>query len=310
MAAIDFDKYFLHLPPFDRENDFFSFWDNSIAELKKIPITPEFHLEKKSSDRFEVYKIKYNGYLKSKTTGELLIPKKIKKPRVIIHIHDYNSIVKYRQDKLDNSIAYLFLKLRGHEKLPLKAEEEPKTPGYMIEHILDINTYYVKAAFLDVFRSIDVMRLNQELDCSKIGILGKGFGAAAALFAAAFSSRINAVVLETPSFCYLPMGQNLSTGDAAKEINNFLSMRKGKKKQIKKNLSYFDSLNFADKIDKDILTIVGLKDTISPPQCVFALFNHFKCEKTIEVYPDDGNDAGSHQQFKKSISWLIERITD
>jgi cephalosporin-C deacetylase-like acetyl esterase len=178
----------------------------------------------------------------------------------------------------------------------------------MIEHILDINTYYVKAAFLDVYRSIDVLRLNKDLDCSIIGLLGKGFGAAAALFTGAFSDRVKALVLETPSFSYLPLGQNISTGDAAEEINEFISSRKGKKKVVKDNLTYFDAINFSDRISQPVLATVGLKDTISPPQCVFALFNHLECEKTIEVYPEEGNEAGGTEQFKKSLQWLGERM--
>jgi cephalosporin-C deacetylase-like acetyl esterase len=306
--ADSFEKYFLHLPPFDRAKDFSSFWEKSIADFKKNPINPDFQKEKKPEDRFLSYRVTYSGFLKTGITGELLVPAKGKKPKVIIDIHDYNSTTRFRRDRLDNRFAYLFLKLRGHDRIQTNKEGEQKSPGFMIEHILDINTYYVKAAFLDVYRSIDVLRLNKDLDCSIIGLLGKGFGAAAALFTGAFSDRVKALVLETPSFSYLPLGQNISTGDAAEEINEFIYSRKGKKKVVKDNLTYFDAINFSDRISQPVLATVGLKDTISPPQCVFALFNHLECEKTIEVYPEEGNEAGGTEQFKKSLQWLGERM--
>jgi cephalosporin-C deacetylase len=306
--AVSFDKFFLHLPPFDRSDDFFRFWDKSLADFKKNPINPDFQKEKKPEDRFLSYRVTYSGFLKTAISGELLIPVKEEKPRVIIDIHDYNSSTRFRRDKLDNRLAYLFLKLRGHDRVQFGKESEQTTPGFMIEHILDINTYYVKAAFLDVYRSIDVLRLNKDLDCSSIGLMGKGFGAAAALFAGAFSSRVKALVLDTPSFSYLPLGQNISTSDSAGEINEFITSRKGKKKVIKDNLTYFDAINFSDRIKQPVLATVGLKDTISPPQCVFALFNHLECEKTIEVYPEEGNEAGGSEQFKKSIKWLGDKI--
>ncbi len=306
--AATFDKYFLHLPPFDRAGNFFKFWDRSLADFKKNPINPDFQKEKKPEDRFLSYRVTYSGFLKTGITGELLVPSKKKKPRVIIDIHDYNSNTRFRRDKLDNRFAYLFLRLRGHDRLHTRKEGEPKTPGFMIEHILDINTYYVKAAFLDVYRSIDVLRLNKDLDCSSIGLMGKGFGAAAALFTAAFSDRVKALVLETPSFSYLPLGQNISTSDATGEINEFITSRKGNKKVIKDNLTYFDAINFSDRVKQPVLVTVGLKDTISPPECVFALFNHLECEKTIEVYPEEGNDAGGSEQFRKSMKWLGDKI--
>ena len=56
------------------------------------------------------------------------------------------------------------------------------------------------------------------------------------------------------------------------------------------------------------LAIVGLKDTMSPPECVMALFNRLQCEKTIEVYPESGNNAGGEEQLKKSVKWLKKQV--
>ncbi len=308
MAQKSFEKYFLHLPQLVREENFYEFWKNSLIDQKRISLNPEFTQDnRKSGDRFSVYNVTYRGFLRTKITGELFIPVKSKKPRVIIHIHDYNNIKRFKQTYLDSTVAYFFITLRGHNDLII-TDEQQSTPGFMIEHILDIETYYVKAVYLDVYRAADAMRLNPLLDCSSIGMMGKGLGAAAALFTSAFSKRVKALVLDTPSFCYLQMSQNLSTSDAANEINEYVSTVRSKKNQIKKNLSYFDMLNFTDRIKCPVLATVGLKDTISPPECIFALFNHLKCEKTIEVYPDDGHDAGGKLQFRKSIKWLIDLI--
>ena len=211
---------------------------------------------------------------------------------------------------LDNSVAHYFTILRGHNELKFNSDnEETTTPGYMIENILDIENYYVKSVFLDIYKSIDMLRLNKNLDCSKVGIMGKGFGAAAAIFASTYSKRIGGVVLDTPSFCHLPLSQNLSKSDAAKEINSYIASYRSQKNTVKKNLTYFDVLNFADKINCPVLTTVGFKDIFSPPKCVFSLFNHLLCEKSIEVYPDEGNEAGGKKQFKKSLDWLIDQVT-
>ena len=130
----------------------------------------------------------------------------------------------------------------------------------------------------------------------------------AAVFTAVYSDRISGIVLDTPSFCYLELSQNKSSADASNEINSFLLNNQSKKKTVKKNLSYFDAINFSDKVNCPILTTVGLKDILSPPECIFALFNHLKCDKTVEVYPEDGNQAGGEQQIKKSINWLKKTI--
>ncbi len=311
MAISNFDKYFLHLPPLDRKDDFVRFWEKAIAEIKKVPLEPELVKNgRKSSHRFKVYDVTYKGFTRSAISGELMVPGKASKPRVIIHIHDYNSPARHPQQELDESAAYLFVTLRGHNDLivPADSEEIQKSPGYMIENILDRDTYYMKAVYLDVYRAIDMLRLVPDVRCDAIGVIGKGIGAAAAVFAAAFSDRIAALVIDTPAFCRLPMSQNLSQSEASMEINEFITGGKNRKKQVKDNLTYFDALNFSDRINCPVLATVGFRDTVSPPECVFSLFNHILSEKTIEVYPDEGNKAGGEGQFRKSIQWLATRI--
>ena len=312
MAVQNFEKYFLHFPGFSRENDFFKFWDRAQGDMKKIPIKPEFHEnQKKSSERFTAYHISYLGFQKSPETCELLVPRKKKKPLAVIHFHDYNSKFRYRQDTLDPGLAHLFVTLRGHGNLPAKeekGEKEVRSPGYMVENIMDAETYYVKGAYLDAHRSIDLLRLNPDLDCSRIGIMGKGFGASVAVFCASYSERVAAMVLESPSFCYLDLSQNISTSEMTLEINEFIGSRAAKKKEVKSRLSYFDGINFSDMVKCPVMVTVGLKDTIAPPQCSFALFNRLETEKTVEVYPEEGNSAGGAAQHKKSVAWMSRSL--
>lgn len=311
MPLSNFDKYFLNLPPLDRKPDFDQFWEKAIAETRRVPLDTELVKNgRKSTHRFTHYDVSYKGFTKSTITGGLLVPRGKQKAKVIIHIHDYNSVAQYPQQSLEETAAYFFITLRGHNDIirPAETEEEHTTPGYMIENILDRDTYYVKAVYLDVLRSIDMLRLVPEINCSAIGIYGKGLGAAAAAFCAAFSDRVTAMVLDTPSFCHLTMSQNLSTSDASIEINEFVATLKSRKKQVKDNLTYFDALNFSDRITCPVLATVGFKDTIAPPECVFSFFNHILSDKTIEVYPEEGNAAGGPEQFKKSIDWLTAHI--
>ncbi len=307
MAKSDFDKFFLNLPPFDRENDFDQFWKKSTSEIKKIPLEAEVKKTRGGSTAFTVFDVTYHSFMKTQIHGKLFKPKK-KKPKVTIIIHDYNEAPLYRHSHLDQDTAYFFLELRGHGVLSTENQEEQRSPGYMIENIFDRDTYYMKAIYLDALRSVDMLRLIPDLDCSSIGVIGKGLGAAAALFTAVYSDRVSALVMETPGFCYLPMNQNLSTGAAAAEINEFVATTKAKRKLIKTNLTYFDALNFSDKVTCPVLVTVGFKDTIAPPGCVFSFFNHLLTEKTIEVYPDGGHDCGGDKQDKKTIKWISNII--
>ena len=104
------------------------------------------------------------------------------------------------------------------------------------------------------------------------------------------------------------MSQNSSESDTSREINDIINVQKAKKSQIKKNLTYFDIINFSHSINCPALFITGLKDTISPPECVMGLFNNVQGEKTIEVYPEGGNEAGGETQRLKAVNWLIDSV--
>ncbi len=311
MPLSNFDKYFLNLPPQDKKADFDQFWERSITEAKKAPLETELAKNnRKSSHRFTSYDVSYKGFARTTITAELLVPRKVRKPRALVHVHDYNNLVPRPQQELEDSLAHFFITLRGHANIiaPSVDEEEPSSPGYLIENILDRDAYYVKAVYLDLYRAIDLLRLIPDLNCSAIGAMGKGFGAAAAVFITAFTGRIAALVLDTPAFCHLALGQNLARSDASREINEFVATARNKKKLVKDNLTYFDALNFADMIFCPVLATVGFKDTISPPECVFSLFNHIRSEKVMEVYPEEGNSAGGNAQFRKSQEWVAARI--
>ena len=313
MAIKVFDKYFWNLPQLSREPDFDKFWEKSIQDIKKIPIEPEMNdNSKKYTAKFKAFNISYNGFLKTKIRGTLFIPKKNDKPRVIIHLHDYNKYPDKNLIKnLSDNTGHLFLILRGHDIIEHRTAEETELGGplgFIVENIIDLETYYARSVYLDVYRAIDFLRLINKIDCNKVGIYGKGFGAAAGFFTAAFSGRVGGVVMDSPLFCNLPLSQNKSQSDLAREINDIINVQKTKKSQIKKNLTYLDVINFSHKIICPTLFITGLSDIISPPECVMGLFNNIQCEKTIEVFPDDGNEAGGEKQFIKAINWLSDTI--
>jgi cephalosporin-C deacetylase len=330
MPSTDFDRLFLHLPPVIRETDYGQFWDNAIMQMKKIPVDGEIRPNAhRTSARFNVSDVTFTSASRTKVYGFLYMPRAVEKPHPVIIIHDYNHPEPYKGFDLDDHMAYFFLRLRGHQNIkephavetkipappPSKSSkkkpviDEDRLPGYLREKILDPENYYVKAVYLDALRSIDLLRLNRKLDCGAIGIIGKGLGAAAGLFAASRSERITAMVIDSPLFTYLDVSQNESDGDIATEINDYIKINLSKRALVKRSLSYFDTLTFADKIKCDVMMSIGLKDPIAPPQCSFALFNHLLCDKLVQVYPDDGNEPGGDVQFKKVLKWLRKRVS-
>ena len=313
MSLSDFDKYFMNLPQLDRGEGFDDFWEKSISQLKRINI--DLYMDKsnrKSAGPFKLFDVTFRGFAKASVHGTLYQNPKIKKPKVIIYLHDYNNCTELPVSTLDPSFAYFFLRMRGHSLVELTkndVEMEVKAPGFATENILDPDSYYVKAIYLDAYRLIDALRLIPDIDCSSIGIIGKGLGAAAAMFCGCMHERISAIVLDSPLFANIPLCQNKSTSILADEINSYLmSSTKSNRTRIKNNLILFDILNFTDKIERPVLVVTGLKDTMAHPGCTIGFLNRLVTDKTIEIYPEEGNTAGGNEQTVKSIKWLKEKI--
>jgi len=305
----DFDTYYGHLPQKTRDHSFKNFWSSAQQDLKGVALDSVTDKNsKKSTHRFNVYNIKFHSFMKTQLHAELLIPKGKSKPHVQIILHDYNKKISYSQNDLDTNCAYCFCTLRGHDKIIKDEAGEIIKPGFMKEHMHEPQLFYVRAVYLDILQTIKMLRLVSDLDCSSIGIYGQGFGAAVALFAASFSDRIKALLLDSPSFCDLDFSQNIAQSDAAFEINEMMPQKGAKRKTLKKNLTFFDAINFSDMISVPVRMIVGIKDQESPAQSSFGLFHHLTAEKTMMLYPDKGFAPGGKEVFEESMKWLNQII--
>ncbi|MFW5807920.1 MAG: acetylxylan esterase [Spirochaetota bacterium] len=315
-TLINFDRYYANFPTITRESDFDYYWKNALIDMKRISLDPtSVENRRLSSQRFNVYDITYKSFLKTTISARLYKPKKKRNPRPVIVLHDYLHNEPYKGYKLDEEFAWLFVEMRGHQVFrnmsysDIVGNSQFESPGYLIENILDSENYYLRGVYLDSYRSIDYLRLERDIDCSIVAFLGKGLGGAAAAFCAAMSTRVGALVLDSLAFANLEVSQNISDGFITDEINRIANNVRGKKRVLKRNLSYFDAVNFSDRISVPLLMVTGIKALSSPAECVFSFFN--KCtsmEKTIEVYPYDGIEAGGEKQFSKTQDWLRECV--
>ncbi|EMP08952.1 acetyl xylan esterase domain protein [Leptospira interrogans serovar Pyrogenes str. 200701872] len=48
-----------------------------------------------------------------------------------------------------------------------------------------------------------------------------------------------------------------------------------------------------------------MEDRISHPKSIFAFFNHLNCDKRMQVYPTEGNEAGFKDENKMVPTWNL-----
>ena len=68
-------------------------------------------------------------------------------------------------------------------------------------------------------------------------------------------------------------------------------------------LSYFDTLNLADRVRCPTIMSVGLQDQICPPTTCFAVFNRIIGEKRYRIYPEKKHGLG-HEHHR----WVWQEL--
>lgn len=224
--------------------------------------------------------------------GILSLPGKFGKWPLIVTIHDYMETTPiFFPELMHAGFAQFSLLLRGHEKAFKTAESEEeeegpaRTAGYFRQNLESRDKYYMKSVYNDVFVALQVLNRNNNIDRNKIGIYGKGIGAAAAAYSAWLDKRISALFMESPAFTCLEISQNISREFYSREILDGINAKNRAK--VKKELSWFDTLLIAEELTVPVCVVSCYKDTITPPEAVFGFFNHLTCEKDIQIFPNE-----------------------
>jgi cephalosporin-C deacetylase len=286
------------------------FWESSIDSLKKIPFNLKVSRKKnKIFNKYIEYEILFEGIDKYPLSGKLFLPVKSNyNPPIIIRFSDYMEEEKFLPELYDNGFGQFILELRGHkEAREIRENSEEKTKstyGYFSENLEQINDYYMKKLYLDAYRTLEVIRLIKEVDKNKITIWGKGIGAAMAVFLQNHVDRILSLILQQPAFAYLELTQNISKSTYAEEINQYIKKNKFSKKKIKENLSYFDVIYLADKINIPVMMVINMENTDSAPQGAFAFFHRIPENKDMVLY--NKADESSESDDKKILSDILQ----
>lgn len=353
MAAgtVSFDECYQTVPAVKKPQNLSSFWQKAILNLKKLPVEPQQKIViKRSIARESITEISFQSAGMTIIHGVLSIPRRRGRQPVIVHFPDYHEqnrdlleLGNHSKVLLENGIAYLSLKLRGAvdfsgQKSALAKQTTPGTKDSgqvsLPTRFLDSGIEYAEKSFavncyLDAVRAIDYLRLSKGIDTSRIGLLGRGFGAAMALFAASYKQEsIRAMALERPSPVYFDEWLDTAESQMADEFRMLANKKSGgqasrtaskksaagrKKKPAKADeyLSMIEPLNWASGLSLPVLVSASMEDRNHPPKAVFGLYNTLGGEdKAMQLLTDETLDPKASNERQGSIQFLIQALSE
>lgn len=173
--------------------------------------------------------------------------------------------------------------------------EQIKFKGYLTKGLTDKNNYIYRGAFMDAVRAVDFIAQHPKGN-GNIIVTGGSQGGALSIAATALNPKV------TMSIIGFPFLTDMYNYDKQKwPMKVFIHEAKRQEidlDELHNTLSYFDMLNFAEKIETPLFLRTQELDTITPKEGAIKFFKAIKSNKK-EMYIQDCEGHGCATKSKE-----------
>ncbi len=292
MPSIDMplDQLRQYKPSLYREEDFESFWSETLKESSRQPLHAELVPYNLGAKNVECFAVRYEGFGGGRIAGWYLRPSQRGKFPGVVNYHGYSGRGARPMDLLSyasQGICILSMDCRGQNG---QSQDNSITPegqhsGWMTKGIRDPKSYYYRYVYADAVRALELLAGREEVDASRIAVTGVSQGGGITLAVSALSDRPILSLPDVPFLCDFRRGVAICGQAPYTEIPSFLKSFPHLYEQAFRTLSYCDNLNLAPKIRCRTVISNCLWDDICPPSTIYGVYHHMTCEKSIEIYP-------------------------
>lgn len=291
--------------------DFDSFWNNAIAEARKISLDPKMTLlpERCTSDA-NVYHISFqNEALNSRIYGILAVPKKSGKYPAILRVPGAG-IRPYGGDSRTAGQGIITLEI-GIHGIPVTLDPQVYTDlnggplaGYWGIRMNDKNRHYYKRVYLGCVRAVDFIFSLPEFDGTNIAVTGGSQGGALTIVTAGLDKRIKYAAGMYPALC---------------DHTGYLNKRAGGWPHYFRNqepgpgevetLAYFDVVNFARRVTVPGFYTWGFNDLTCPPTSMYSAYNMITAPKELALFQETGHWTFP-EEGEMVTNWLMSKLKE
>ncbi len=320
MALVDIPLKELrkYRPALTKKDDFDDFWKETRAISDSEPLNYKMQELDYIVKDVNVFKVFYDGFGKARICGYYLTPARGDGPfPAIVFFHGYGG----NKGQISEYLKWVFLgfavmaiDVRGQsgESVDNKVYPPPSATGYMTRGIFSKNDYYYRGVYMDCLRAIDFLSTQELIDVSRVCLVGVSQGGGLSLATASLDSRAKLVIAMIPYLCHFERAIEISETPENITYNEFKHLANvypEREREMYDTLSYFDNLNLCKDIEAKTFISVGLRDTCCPPSTAFAVYNHIKSEKGIDVYPFYGHNIGVALAYQeKMLTYIMNNL--
>ena len=303
----------------EEPEDFDAFWAKTLDETRAHPLDARFEPVATGLATVETYDVTFAGFDGQPVKGWFVLPAGTTEPLpVVVEFLGYGGGRGLPHAHLlwaSAGFAHFVMDTRGQGSgwatgdTPDPVGSAPSFPGFMTRGIESPETYYYRRLFADAVRAVEAARSHPLVDAGRTAVAGVSQGGGITLAVAGLVRDLVAVAPDVPFLCDFPRATTVTDRTPYREIGNYLKTHRGRVRQARETLAYFDGVHFAARATAPALFSTALEDLTCPPSTVFAAFNAYaEDDKKIEVYDFNDHEGGGSFQQAAQLGWLPGRL--
>ena len=287
------------IKPYTQEpQDFRSFWQKNVEELKQVPMSYTKELYKDyCTDKIDCYLVKLQiDKMGHSMYGFLFYPKNAQPGKHPVVLCPPGAGIKTIKDPMRNKYyaenGFVRFEVEIHGLDPRISSEtfgeisrafNDRNGGYLANGLENKDIYYMKHVYVGLVRCIDFLTSLPEWDGKNVAVQGGSQGGALAIIAAGLDSRVTQCVANHPALS--DIAGYAAKGGTGGYPHFCRQPQILSNKDCLNTLAYFDVVNFARYVKAPTYLTWGYNDVTCPPTTSYAVWNTLKCTKESLLTP-------------------------
>lgn len=287
------------IKPYTQEpQDFRSFWQKNVEELKQVPMSYTKELYKDyCTDKIDCYLVKLQiDNMGHSMYGFLFYPKNAQPGKHPVVLYPPGAGIKTIKDPMRNKYyaenGFVRFEVEIHGLDPRILSEtfgeisrafNDRNGGYLANGLENKDIYYMKHVYVGLVRCIDFLTSLPEWDGKNVAVQGGSQGGALSIIAAGLDSRVTQCVANHPALS--DMAGYAAKGGTGGYPHFCRQPQILSNKDCLNTLAYFDVVNFARYVKAPTYLTWGYNDVTCPPTTSYAVWNTLKCTKESLLTP-------------------------
>ena len=308
------------IKPYTQEpQDFRSFWQKNVEELKQVPMSYTKELYKDyCTDKIDCYLVKLQiDKMGHSMYGFLFYPKNAQPGKHPVVLCPPGAGIKTIKEPLrhkyyaENGFIRLEIEIHGLDpRLPKETFDDisrafnSDATGYLENGIDNRDRYYMKHVYLALVRCIDLLTSLPEWDGRNVAVQGGSQGGALAPVAAGLDKRVNLCVVNHPALSDMAGYTEKGRTGGYPHFNRMTGL------YTPSNIStmaYYDVVNFARKVKATTYMTWGYNDNTCPPTTSYAVWNTLNCEKESLITPINEHWTSDATEYGQMV-WIKKHL--